>query len=315
MPRASPLTARELTAQVRSRRHLHFDDGAPVRAASGLARLGDGFLIAQDDAVDAALWGRTSVQRLRLLPPVEGHVVFGPADGTKHLKPDLEAALPVVTGTGPGVLVLGSGSLPARMRGVLVTSSGGTVVSATLSGLYEQVAAVLQVPLTDLNLEAACQVDDVVRWFLRGSTARGLADASVDVELAALLAVFTDERDAASVPVTAPRRYDLGAVDGVGLAVTDAVALPDGRLLLSAAAEDTPNAVDDGPVVGSALVLVADHEVQGVAPLPRVDGAVPKVEGLALVEQGDGWLDLLAVVDEDRELAPSAALELRLSGV
>ena len=43
------------------------------------------------------------------------------------------------------------------------------------------------------------------------------------------------------------RRYDLGAVDDVTLAVTDAVALADGRVLVSAASEDTPNAVDDGP--------------------------------------------------------------------
>jgi hypothetical protein len=42
---------------------------------------------------------------------------------------------------------------------------------------------------------------------------------------------------------------------------------------------------------------------------------VQKVEGLALVGRGDGWLDLLAVVDEDHEHAPSTALELRLHGV
>lgn len=279
-----------------------------------MARLGDGFLVVQDDAVDAAWWIPTSTRRLRLLPPVDGHVVFGPAAGTKHLKPDLEAAFPVDTTSGSGVLVLGSGSLPARMRGALVIA-GGAVVSAELDELYAQVAAVLDVPLADLNLEGACQVDDVVRWFLRGSSALGLTDASVDLELSTLLAVFAGEREAADVPVGAPRRYDLGSVDGVGLAVTDAVALPDGRLLLSAAAEDTPDAVDDGPVVASALVLVADHEVQGVAALPLVDGVVPKVEGLALVAQGDGWLDLLAVVDEDREHSPSAALELRLHGL
>ena len=242
-------------------------------------------------------------------------MVFGPADGTKHLKPDLETAFPVVASGTSGVLVMGSGSLPARMRGVLVTASGATVVSAELNELYAQVAAALDVPLDDLNLEGACQVDGVVRWFLRGSSALGLADASVDVELDALLAVFAGEREAGAVPVTAPRRYDLGTVDGVGLAVTDAVALPDGRLLLSAAAEDTPNAVDDGPVVGGALVLVDAHEVRGIAELPHVDGVPPKVEGLALVAAGDGWLDLLAVVDEDREGAPSAALELRLHGV
>ena len=93
--------------------------------------------------------------------------------------------------------------------------------------------------------------------------------------------------------------------------MTDAVALPDGRALLSAAAEDTPSAVDDGPVVATALVLVDDDDVLAVAPIPEVDGHVHKVEGLALREVGDGTVHLLAVVDDDDPARPSAELELR----
>jgi hypothetical protein len=104
---------------------------------------------------------------------VEGHVVFGPAAGTKHLKPDLETAFPVVTAGVTGVLVLGSGSLPARMRGVLVTADGAEVSGADLGPLYARVADVLDVALADLNLEGGCQVDGVVRWFLRGSSPWG----------------------------------------------------------------------------------------------------------------------------------------------
>jgi hypothetical protein len=106
--------------------------------------------------------------------------------------------------------------------------------------------------------------------------------------------------------------YELGSVAGVGLAVTDAVALPDGRELLSAAAEDTPNAVDDGPVVATALVLVDGAEVLDAAPLPEVGGCVHKVEGLALRSVRDGEVRLLAVVDADDPGAPSARLELRV---
>ena len=295
--------------------HLRFDDGSPVRAASGLARLGDGWLVAQDDAVDAAWVRPGTTTRLRLLPPVEGHEVFGPAAGTKHLKPDLESALPVVTAARPGVLLLGSGSLPARMRGALVTADGAHVAGADLSGLYARVADLLDVPPGELNLEGGCQVDGVVRWFQRGSSALALADASVDVDLTALLEAFAGTRAAADVAVTHPRRYDLGTVDGVGLAVTDVVALADGRLLLSAAAEDTPNAVDDGPVVGSALVVLADGEVRDVVELAHVDGVVAKVEGLAVAGHDRHRVDLLAVVDEDLEGAPSALLELTVRGL
>jgi hypothetical protein len=112
------------------------------------------------------------------------------------------------------------------------------------------------------------------------------------------------------VPVTRPLRYDLGEVEGVGLAVTDAVALPDGRLLLSAAAEDTPNTVDDGPVVAAALVLVDGATVLDAAPLPAPEGRVLKVEGLALDGARNGQVRLLAVVDEDDPDQPSVHLEL-----
>ena len=107
-----------------------------------------------------------------------------------------------------------------------------------------------------------------------------------------------------------PRVYDLGEVDGVGLAVTDAIALPDGRVLLSAAAEDTPNAVDDGPVVATALALADGADVLAVAPLPEVDGHVHKVEGLALRGFDGARVSLLAVVDSDDPDAPSSELDL-----
>jgi len=113
------------------------------------------------------------------------------------------------------------------------------------------------------------------------------------------------------VPVGRPRVYELGEVEGVGLAVTDAIALPDGRVLLSAAAEDSPNAVDDGPVVATALALVDDEQVLAVAPIPEVDGHVHKVEGLALRRADAGAVHLLAVVDDDDPDTPSAAIDLR----
>ena len=109
-----------------------------------------------------------------------------------------------------------------------------------------------------------------------------------------------------------PRVYDLGAVEGVGLAVTDAIALPDGRVLLSAAAEDTPNAVDDGPVVATALALVDGADVLAVEPIPEVDGHVHKIEGLALRGFRDEQAVLLAVVDDDDPRTPSAELDLRI---
>ncbi len=294
-------------------RALRFDDGTPVTAASGIAPLGDGWLIAQDDATSAA-WRRAgSVTSVRVLPPVEGHDSFSEARGTKRLKPDLEVACPAEVDGEPAVLLLGSGSAPRRMRGVLVRLEDGqpVVQAADLDQLYRRVAECLGLPMDHLNLEGASRHGDVMRWFNRGNLAAGVPSGSVDVPLEGLVAAVLGLGAAAAVPVGWPRVYELGEVEGVGLAVTDAIALPDGRELLSAAAEDSPNAVDDGPVVATALVLVDGGTVLAVAPIPEVGGHVHKVEGLALREVRDGEVRLLAVVDDDDPDTPSTAIDLR----
>jgi len=292
---------------------LRFDDGTPVTAASGIAPLAPGWLVVQDDATVAAWLCDGSVVPVRVLPPVEGLDRFSEAAGTKHLKPDLEVACPAEVDGAPAVLVLGSGSTPRRMRGALVQRAGAgfRVEAAGLEPLYERVAELLQVSMDQLNLEGASRHGDTVRWFNRGNLAAGVPSAGVDVPLEDLVDAVLGRGDAGSVPVGRPRVYELGEVEGVGLAVTDAIALPDGRMLLSAAAEDSPNAVDDGPVVATALALVDDEQVLAVAPIPEVGGHVHKVEGLALRRADAGEVHLLAVVDDDDPDTPSTAIDLR----
>ncbi len=192
------------------------------------------------------------------------------------------------------------------MRGVVVRlGDGGPVAQhGDLGPLYERVAGCLGVPMDQLNLEGASRHGDVLRWFQRGNLAAGVPSSSVDLSLSAVVDAILGRGDPGAVSVGNVRRYDLGEVEGVGLAVTDAVALPDGRTLLSAAAEDTPNAVDDGPVVATALVLVDDVDVLAVAPIPEVEGHVPKIEGLALREVRGDEVHLLAVVDDDDPACP-----------
>ncbi len=295
-----------MQVQVDDVSELRFADGTVVTAASALAPLAGGWLVAQDDSTFAAWVRDGGVEPLRLVPPVEGLNVFREAEGTKHLKPDLEAATQVQAGDGTlGALLLGSGSSPRRMRGVLVLDrpDGPEVRVADLTALYEAAARALGLDVDSLNFEGVCRSDGTLRWFNRGSLAGGVPTASVDLDHDALVAAFLGRGAVADVGVGAPRRYDLGEVQGVGLAATDAVALPDGRLLLSAAAEDTPNAVDDGPVVGSALALLApdrdDDAVLDLAPLPVVDGLVHKVEGLGILDPLPDGVRLLAVVDAD----------------
>ena len=294
-------------------RALRFDDGTPVRAASGVAPLGDGWLIAQDDSSFAA-WRRPgSTTPVRVLAAVDGHDYFSEAAGTKHLKPDLEVACPADVDGMPGVLLLGSGSSPRRMRGVLVRLEGERLVvhAAALEPVYRRVAERLGLAMDDLNLEGASRHGDTLRWFNRGNLAAQVPSGSVDVPVEGLVAALLGRADAGAPPIERPRRYQLGEVEGVGLAVTDAIALPDGRVLVSAAAEDTPNAVDDGPVVATALALLDGDSVVDVAPIPEVDGLVHKVEGLALRDVRGAEIRLLAVVDADDPETPSAEIDLR----
>ena len=295
-------------------RALRFDDGTPVTAASAIAPLGDGWLVAQDDATHAAWWQDGSLSPLRVLPSVEDLDRFSEAAGTKHLKPDLEVACPAEVDGEPAVLLLGSGSTARRTHGVLVHLDDGRPVAGVggLAPLYALVARRLELGDDQLNLEGASRHGGTVRWFNRGNLAAGVRPGSVDVPLAGLVDAVLGRTDPASVPVEQPRVYDLGEVAGVGLAVTDAIALPDGRLLLSAAAEDTPNAVDDGPVVAAALVLVEGDTVLDVAAVPLLDGRVTKVEGLALRAVRDDHVQLLAVVDDDDPARPPTALELHV---
>ncbi|MFI5890155.1 DUF6910 family protein [Actinoplanes sp. NPDC051513] len=283
---------------VESASALSFADGSPVRAASAIVSFGGGWLVVQDDATHAA-WVRPSgITPVRVVEAVDGLDVFSEAAGTKHLKPDFEAACAI----GGAALLLGSGSSPARMRGSLVRLDAGgnpAFTVADLAPVYRRVAAAMGLA-DQLNLEGACVVGDRLRWFQRANRAAGAPTVSVDVDLEALLATFAGgER---KVAVGNVRHYDLGDVDGVALGVTDAVAAGDGLVLVSAVAEDTSNAIDDGPVAGAALMLLDDEGVRDVGVLNA------KVEGLAFA-----GTTLLAVVDADDPAAPSLQLTLRVA--
>jgi hypothetical protein len=300
--------------EVENEAGMRLTSGAPVTAASAIAPFGDGWLVVQDDATHAA-WRRPSgITPVRVLPAVDGHEVFSSAAGTKHLKPDFEAACEIPTADGSGILLLGSGSTRARMRSSFVTliEQRAHFVVADLAVLYDSVAGALGTPHGQLNLEGACRSGDRLRWFQRANPAAGIVSASVDVDLVALLAAVTGRAGAETVGVGTVRRYDLGTVHGVPLAVTDAVALPDGRILVSAAAEDTPDPVDDGPVVAAALALLDDDRIEDIAALPQDGDVAPKVEGLALDGVEPDGVRLLAVVDADDPHAPSALLHLRV---
>lgn len=295
---------------------LRLVDGSPVRAASAVAAWGGGHLVVSDDATHASWFRGGSVASVRLLPPVEGHEVFDERVGTKHLKPDLEAACHVEVDGSPALLMMGSGSSPARTRWCLLRhgADGPSATVAEMAPVYAAVAARLDVAPDVLNMEGACVVDGVLRWFHRGLPSAGLPSGSIDLDASAAVAAALGLAAPAEVRASRPTHYDVGEVHGVGLAVTDAVVLPGGDLLVSAAAEDSPNPRDDGPVVASALARVRGDRVVEVVALPRLEDRVIKVEGLMVLDARDDRTTLLAVTDVDDPDAASWGITLGLSG-
>jgi len=306
-----------MDVRVSGAERLQFADGAPVRAASAAVAFGEGRLVVSADGTHAA-WLRPGADptRVRLLPPLDGHGACDAESGTKHLKPDLETACHVSVDGVPGALVMGSGSSPRRMRWCLVRSTGGRPEGTVtdMAPVYARVAAALDVDAETLNLEGACVVGSSLRWFHRGLPSAGLPSASVDLELAPALAAAVGETAPSDLVVGRAVHYDLGSVGGVGLAITDVVALPDGDLLACAAAEDSPNPRDDGPVTATALARIREDRVVDVVPLPHLDGRVLKVEGLMVLGADTSQARLFAVTDVDDPDAASwaATLHVRL---
>lgn len=252
---------------------------AGVRAGSALLALGDRLLVVGDDA-HAVTWVTPATGEVRQ------QVLAG--DGAalpKPLKPDLEAAFVDDSGV---AWLLGSGSLPNRRR--IYRLAGGDhaeVTSYDGEALHAALAAHLDEPP---NVEGALHVGGVVRLFHRSTGAR--PDVVLDVPPQALVG---DRAEVLGVRTVAPPR-----VAGVPAHVTDAALSADGRVALLAAAEDTADAVADGPVAGTLLGFL-DGEW---GPILHVSGApsLRKAEGLVLDARGaGGWL----VTDRDDPAEPA----------
>lgn len=310
------------TLAVTSTQSLVFDatfgEGADrhvgVRAASALVKLGDAFVIAQDDSSFCAVWTDAGVRPLRLFADRGHGDTFSPARGNKAHKPDLELGATFAVGGREAAVLFGSGSTDARMTAAwIVEAPGGYAVhTADLASLYAAACQRLGLPKDALNLEGAAAVGDTVVFFQRGNGIGGV-NASFAVAQATLEAALVDGRPIAPSDLRAVRRHALGALDGCALSFSDAAPLPDGRVLFLAAAEASPNTYDDGQIAGSVLgVLEHDGSARVLARVPDGPRGPYKLEGLA-VERVDGaTVHLRAVEDADDPTKASTALRLRL---
>ena len=252
-----------------------------LAAASGLVCSGDELLVLADDELVLQRYshagGYLGQQAL-----LAGSL---PDDAAtrKRLKPDFEMLCQLADGR---LLALGSGSTPERRRGVLWQA--GSALLIDLSGLY----LALEARLTGLNLEGAVVQGELLVLAQRGNSA-GSRNALISLDLACVLSQLTGASlGPESVRSIAP--IDLGTLQGVPLSFTDLCLANDGRLLFSAAAEDTDSSYLDGACAGSVLGCLHDDQLQALWPL----AGQAKIEGLCML--ADGSLRLVNDPDDRR---------------
>jgi len=307
-----------LEVRVVGSRELRYSDAARegddrpdhVRAASGLAFSQGRLAIVQDDAAFIAMVAGDDVASVVLPRGAGGRRRFEVALGNKHDKLDLECCVAL----GDDLYAFGSGSTPVRERIVQVGYGTRTFDASPLyRRLREELGGAVNIEgVAHVTLAASGR--DELWLFHRGNTGPDdLGPAAVRISRAQLATWLA--ADGAVPEVLGSARFDLGvAPGGVRYGFTDAVASGE-RVLFIAAAEASPNAIDDGPALGS----LAGVFTVGPDGLPRevrvtalaVDGQPLKAEGLALdpARPGTAWI----VTDPDDTDQPARLYELQLA--
>lgn len=268
-----------------------------VRAGSALVRHGNRLLLAQDDDY-TLVWLRPSDDgegtHIELVPLRERSGAMAKAE-----KPDFEAACELPDGR---ILVMGSGSAEPRRAVVLLDPQTGEFTVHNATRLYDLVTEALG---HELNVEAVVPHRGGLRLFHRGNSGPGNATIELIVDVA----------HPAAARVGEVQRWEIGTMPGesshVALTFTDADIDSTGRTWFVSAAEDTPNAIDDGPVVGAGIGMFSDSESWWV-PIQEADGTVScrKYEGLVMAEdRQSAWL----VTDPDDEDSNAELCKVQLT--
>lgn len=297
------------------------DRPAHVRSASGLAWVDGVLAVLQDDANFVALADpETGLCRAVTLAAGEaGLRQFDDLRGNKRFKLDLEACTAVPGPDGELLVAFGSGSTARREAVVVVSGLAGEqprIAHFEAPALYAGLRAAAEFAGSELNVEGAAFSAGRILLLNRGngapSAGREPVDALCSVDWAALRAHLERPADHPPPPPEHVARYDLGRVGTSRLTFTDAVQVGE-RLFFTASAEDSPNAVDDGPVAGSAVGWIGRDGAARLALLRDAGGAplAAKVEGIAA---GPRPGTVCLCTDPDDPRAPSRLLEVELPG-
>ncbi len=283
---------------------------AHVSAASGLVRAGVSLFVVADDENDLGIFPDAGDHPGTLVRVAEGNLPLGKG-ARKRSKPDFESLvlLPAFAGHPQGALLaLGSCSKPNRCWSVAVGfdargNLGESRTSLDLAWLRDA----LESRFGCLNIEGAAVLGEELVLLQRGNKG-DRRNARIRLRLGRVLAAIAGDLEIGLDALIDIHEHDLGSIGDVPLGFTDGAALPDGRVVFTAVAEDTQDSYADGGCAGSAVgVLDSTGRVEF---LERIEGGA-KVEGIeALVV--DGEIGILMVTDADDATVPGALLAATL---
>ena len=314
--------SKSLAATLGTPQLLRYDHGAHpledlpghVRAASSIRRQGNRLVILQDDVSAFAVLDPSTGSTHPILLPAgpDGARVFDDTRGNKKFKMDLEACVVLPDGR---LVAFGSGSSPQREK-IVTIAAGKAAMAQQLSGsdLYAALRIHAAARGARLNIEGAVVHGAWLRLLQRGNGKRGSEpwNAILDISLNKFVG-WLDGRNTLP-PVRRIFEVNLGDVAGIAFGFTDAAVTDDGRVAFLACAEDTDDALIDGPVLGCRFGwLAADDQDVVMTPIVDSDGQPTrlKLEGIETRIDGGSVFDVVADMDRGDEPAQLAELTVR----
>ena len=285
-----------------------------VRAASSIRRQGSRLVILQDDVSALAVLDPSTGSTYPILLPKgpEGARVFDDERGNKKLKLDLEACIVLPDGR---LVAFGSGSTRHREK-IVTVAAGKDALAQQMSGerLYADLRVHSDARGARLNIEGAVVQGPWLRLLQRGNSKRGFEpwNAILDVSLDKFVG-WLDGRNPFP-PVRRIFEVHLGDLAGVPFGFTDAAVADDGRIAFLACAEDTEDALSDGPVMGCRFGwLDADNQSVVMTDVVDSDGQPTrlKLEGIEVRIGGGAVFDVVADMDRGDEPGQIAELIVR----
>lgn len=259
-----------------------------VPSASGLARhKGNYFVLGDDSPFLFKLSSDFAILEKILLLDNETREII-----PKPEKADFEALEMISEKV---MLGFGSGSLSPQRDRMLWIEIGGKnkIQSYSLTGFYSVLKQLDIMQGSELNIEAAAFQDDSLFLFNRGKNVIFSLPFSEFISAVKTGTPF---------PAVKASEFELPQINGISAGFSGATISASGRLVVTSTVENTPNAYDDGEVLGS-FVGISSGVKNGIfEPLfwTPLHSEIPlKVESVVVDREINNELELVMITDSD----------------